>query len=81
MTGGIIVYEYFGHFYPLIMADDTIYDSMKRYIDKHNTNFINGKKGITNDEINDTSNKVCELVRKVNEGEQPELKKELEAIF
>jgi len=78
---GIMVYESYGHFYSFVMADDRAYDGMKEGIVRYETKFLGGKKGISDEKIDNISNYVNKLVKRLNGGESLDVEKELELIF
>ncbi len=76
-----MVFESYGHFYSFVMADDRGYDGMKEGMVEYGTKFLGGKKGISDEKIHNISNYVNGLVRRLNEGESLDVKKELESVF
>ena len=81
MAFGIIVYEYLGRIYPFTMADDIIYEGMKKDMYHYGMNFLNGKKGINDCEIDDISKRVSDMVKRKNVGENLNLFEELELVL
>jgi len=83
MAFGIIIFKSFGHLYPLTMADDGFYDGMKEVMFKEYSpmEFIYGKKGISNEEIDGLNEQVCGLVKRINDGEPLNIKGELDSIL
>jgi len=82
MTWGIIVHQMpSGNYYYLTMADDSIYDGMKKGVDGYGWKFIDGKMGIPLSDIDAVENKIDNLVTRVNEGEPLNLKRELASVF
>lgn len=81
MAFGIIVYESFGRAYPFTMADDIIYDGMKRDMHSYGMNFLIGKRGIDDNQIDNLSKIVSDVVKRKNSGENLNLFEELELVL
>lgn len=80
MPWGILLYQNVGMYYSLVMADDTLYNSMKKEMKKAGMEILDGKKGISDDRINDISSKIDGIVAKLNKCQGVVLK-ELEQAF
>ena len=81
MAFGIFVYESSRGVYLFIMADDFIYDRMKKDMHLYGMKFLNGRKGIPDGEIDDVSKRVRDVVKRKKDGEKIDLNKELELIL
>ncbi len=79
MTWGIMVYETCGNLYSFVMADDSFYEGMKE--GDIGGKFLGGRKGITDESIDEISNSVNDLTRRSRNGESLDLEKELELVF
>ncbi len=84
MAFGIIIYKSFNQYIDFVMADETLYDMMKESLsterDKmmYGMEYINGRKGISDERIDEASNHFHSLVERLNAGEKLDLDSELE---
>jgi len=81
MTWGIILYGSFGQYYSFVMADDTLYNPMKKGMHDSGMNILGGKSGISDIEIDLISDKTSNLIKKLNENKPINLEEELQNIF
>ena len=86
MAWGIVIYKSLDRYVPFIMADD-IYDRMKeslsteKGINMYGMEFINGRKGISDEKIDSIDDKLNSLIERLNAGEKLSLDKELDKII
>lgn len=73
MAYGIMICESNGIYYSHLFADDTFYKGMKASL---SNSFIAGKKGISDEKIDNIREKVNGLVAKLNCGEPVDIEKE-----
>lgn len=85
MAHGIFVLKSYGNFYTFTVADDSIYDPMEERLSSkkgiYSLEFVAGKKGIGEEEIDGIADKVRELVKKANDRFPIDFKKTLESIL
>ncbi|MCX6711656.1 MAG: hypothetical protein NT139_01285 [Candidatus Woesearchaeota archaeon] len=81
MTWGIILYGSLGQYYSFVMADDTLYNPMKKGMHDSGMNILGGKSGISDIEIDLISDKTSNLIKKLNENKPINLEEELQNIF
>ena len=84
--GGIIVYEHSGKYYSLTLASTNVYDGMlKECVGEraklNNRNLVMSKSKISDERMEDIEKRVLELVDRKNQGEEIDIKGELEKIF
>lgn len=81
MASAIIVYEGGGHIYPFTARHDIAYDTITEKMHKFKMNFLAGKKGIADNEIDSLSERIREIVKRCNKDNSLDARKELEAIL
>ncbi len=86
MTNGIIIFESHGRYSHLTFADDSMFDGIKERssgeegMKRYGMKYAAGRKGISDERIDEVSNNVDHLVNKLNNRETLDLEKELESI-
>jgi hypothetical protein len=77
-TWGVLIQYSRGGYNPFIMGDDSIYESLKIEFARVGVDFIAGKKGIPDSDIDSVCEGLKEIVRRLNNKEPVDVKSELE---
>jgi hypothetical protein len=79
---GIMVTECGGRYSPLTMAAGELLDDLKGRVcgGRYGFNYVAGKNGIPDSRIDELSRKVVNVVKRKNDGEDIDVKMELEGL-
>ncbi len=79
-TWGVMI-QYFGGRYNSFVSDDSLYRGIKELMPRHGICFIAGTPGVSGEKIDSVMGGINRIVRRLNDNEQVDLRKELEQII
>ena len=80
MTWGIMVTECAGRYSPMTMVCGEWLNDLRQRICNYGINYIAGRNEISDDEIDELSKNVIEVIKRKNDGEGLDLRKELNGL-
>jgi len=79
---GLLIYESYGQFYSFVIADNELYEMTKKDLsNKGNHKVYFGKGNLNLEQLDNSRDKVSELVKLLNEGKRLDVKKEFSDCF
>ena len=79
---GILIYGGYGQFYSFVIADNEAYKATKKELLNNKDNKVYFEKGgLTHQQLDNARKKVSEVVKKLNNKEEVNVKKELSDYF
>ena len=79
---GLLIYKSYGQFYSFVIADDRAYEeTRKEFKNAKHINLYFDKGNLTLQQIDDSRDKTAEIVKRLNQGEKVNAKKELSDYF
>jgi hypothetical protein len=79
---GVLIYGSYGQFYSFVIADNKLYKATKKELSNNNSNKVYfGKGNLTPQQLDNVRDKVSEVVKRLNNKEKVNVKKELSSYF
>ena len=82
MAFGIMVTEWCGRYAPFTMVSEEMLDGLRKGMceGRYGMNYVAGRNGISDDEIDELSRKVADVVKRKNDGQDLDLRNELKGL-
>lgn len=79
---GLLIYKSYSRFYSFLISDDTAYkETVKEFTTLSHIKLYFEKGDLTSQQIQDARDKASEIVKRLNQGEKVNAKKELSDYF